>query len=132
ECPAVQRAGRGGAEAWNVRGSARSRNGAAPPSRLVELVRQPRTRPEAITTARALFEAAGLTVVVCADQAGRIIDRLVRPKYNAALRFLDEGLASAQDMDTTCRLGPRHARGPIQRVQRGGRRSPAARPRVLW
>jgi 3-hydroxyacyl-CoA dehydrogenase len=30
---------------------------------------------------------------------------VVRPKYNAALRLLDEGLATAKDMDVTCRLG---------------------------
>jgi 3-hydroxybutyryl-CoA dehydrogenase len=67
-----------------------------------------------------VFEAAGLVVVVCADQAGRIIDRLVRPKYNAALRFLDEGLATAKDMDTTCKLGLGYPDGPIERVERGG------------
>src|SRR5262249_4149339 len=42
------------------------------------------------------------------------------PKYNAALRFLDEGLATAKDMDTTCRLGLGYADGPIERVERGG------------
>ena len=59
-------------------------------------------------------------MVVCADQAGRIIDRLVRPKYNDALRLLDEGLASAADMDLTCRLGLGYRDGPIERVERGG------------
>ena len=67
-----------------------------------------------------MFEAAGFTVVVCSDQVGRIIDRLVRPKYNAALRFLDEGLATAKDMDLTCRLGLGYPDGPIERVERGG------------
>jgi hypothetical protein len=46
--------------------------------------------------------------------------RLVRPKYNAALRFLDEGLASQKDMDLTCRLGLGYADGAIERVIRGG------------
>ena len=68
----------------------------------------------------ALFKAAGFTVAVCADQAGRIVDRLVRPKYNAALRFLDEGLATQADMDLTCKLGLGYADGPIERVMRGG------------
>ncbi|HJN21881.1 MAG TPA: 3-hydroxyacyl-CoA dehydrogenase family protein, partial [Alphaproteobacteria bacterium] len=54
------------------------------------------------------------------DHAGRIIDRLVRPKYNDALRLLDEGLASAADMDLTCRLGLGYRDGPIERVARGG------------
>jgi 3-hydroxybutyryl-CoA dehydrogenase len=40
--------------------------------------------------------------------------------YNAALRFLDEGLASAAAMDTTCRLGLGYPDGPIERVVRGG------------
>jgi len=109
-----------GGEGSNVLGFARYRNGNDAPSTLVELVRQDRTSEEAIAAARAVFEAAGLKVVVCADQAGRIIDRLVRPKYNAALRFLDEGLATQGDMDLTCRLGLGYPDGPIERVVRGG------------
>ena len=52
--------------------------------------------------------------------ARRIVDRLVQPKYNAALRFLHEGLATAVDMDLTCRLGLGYPDGPIERVVRGG------------
>lgn len=104
----------------NVLGFARYRNGANAPSKLVELVRLSVTQPQAVEAAKAVFEAAGLTVVVCADQPGRILDRLLRPKYNAALRFLDEGLATAQDMDTTCKLGLGYPDGPIERVLRGG------------
>ena len=109
-----------GEEGSNAVGFARYRNGGDPPSNLVELVHQPRTSPAAIEAARAVLTQAGLTVALCADQAGRIIDRLVRPKYNAALRFLDEGLATASDMDLTCRLGLGYADGPIERVTRGG------------
>ncbi len=120
ECLGFHTGEAAGEEGSNVLGFARYRNGSDPPSPLVELVRQPNTRPEALAAARAVFEAAGLTVVVCTDQAGRIIDRLVRPKYNAALRLLDEGLASAKDMDTTCRLGLGYRDGPIERTERGG------------
>jgi 3-hydroxybutyryl-CoA dehydrogenase len=110
-----------GEEGSNVVGFARYRNGDDdPPSLLIELVRQPRTLESAIAAARAVFEGAGLAVVVCTDQAGRIIDRLVRPKYNAALRLLDEGLATAADLDKTCRLGLGYRDGPIERVTRGG------------
>src|SRR5690606_11782104 len=98
----------------------RYRNGDDPPSQLVELVRRPWTLDSAIAAARQVFEAAGLEVVVCADQPGRIIDRLVRPKYNAALRLLDEKLATQADMDLTCRLGLGYPDGPIERVKRGG------------
>jgi 3-hydroxybutyryl-CoA dehydrogenase len=109
-----------GDEGSNVVGFARYRNGDDAPSKLVELVHQPKTDPTAIAAARELFEVAGLDVVVCADQPGRIVDRLVRPKYNDALRFLDEGLASAADMDRTCCLGLGYPDGPIERVVRGG------------
>jgi 3-hydroxybutyryl-CoA dehydrogenase len=120
ECLGVHTGEQAGEEGSNVLGFARYRNGADPPSPLIELVRQPNSKPEAIAAARAVFEAADFTVVVCADQVGRIVDRLVRPKYNAALRFLDEGLATAKDMDTTCRLGLGYPDGPIERVERGG------------
>lgn len=120
ECLGVHTGERAGAEGSNVLGFARYRNGDDPPSQLIELVRQPNSRPEAVAAAKAVFEAAGFTVVVCADQVGRIVDRLVRPKYNAALRLLDEGLATAEDMDLTCRLGLGYPDGPIERVERGG------------
>ncbi len=111
---------REGDEGSNVLGFARYRNGDDAPSNLIELVRQPNTHDTAIAAARAVFEDAGFTVALCADQAGRIIDRLLRPKYNDALRMLDEGLASAADMDLTCRLGLGYPDGPIERVVRGG------------
>jgi 3-hydroxybutyryl-CoA dehydrogenase len=109
-----------GDEGSNILGFARYRNGDDPPSPLIELVVQPNSDPSAIEAARELFEGAGLEVAVCADQAGRIVDRLVRSVYNAALRFLDEGLASAAAMDATCRLGLGYPDGPIERVMRGG------------
>lgn len=120
ECLGVHTGEDGGREGSNVLGFARYRNGNDAPTNLIELVRQPASDPAAIETAIALFEAAGFAVVVCADQPGRIIDRLVRPKYNAALRFLDEGLASAEAMDMTCRMGLGYPDGPIERVERGG------------
>jgi 3-hydroxybutyryl-CoA dehydrogenase len=109
-----------GEEGGTVLGFARWRNGDDPPSALIELVVQKNSAPEAIAAARAVFEGAGLTVVLCTDQPGRILDRLLRPKYNAALRFLDEGLATQADMDLTCRLGLGYPDGPIERLLRGG------------
>jgi 3-hydroxybutyryl-CoA dehydrogenase len=120
ECLGVHTGEAAGEEGSNVLGFARYRNGSEAPSPLIELVRQPGSMPEAIAAAKAIFEDARFTVVVCADQAGRIVDRLVRPKYNDALRFLDEGLATAKDMDLTCRLGLGYRDGPIERVERGG------------
>jgi 3-hydroxybutyryl-CoA dehydrogenase len=120
ECLGVHTGERDGDEGFNTLGFARYRNGNDPPSRLIELVVQPNSEPAAIEAARSLFESAGFEVAVCADRAGRIVDALIRPVYNAALRFLDEGLATAPDMDATCRLGLGYPDGPIERVIRGG------------
>ena len=120
ECLGAHTGEEAGREGSNVLGFARYRNGDDPPSNLIELVLQPMSDEAAYAAAKAMFEAAGFTVVTCSDQAGRIIDRLVRPKYNAALTFLDQGLATAEDMDKTCRLGLGYPDGPIERVVRGG------------
>lgn len=104
----------------NVVGFARFRLGDDQPTKLVELVRKPYTSDQALSAARAAFEQAGLVVAVCQDFPGRILDRLLRPYYNAALRRLDEGLASANDMDMTLRLGLGYPDGPIALLNRSG------------
>ncbi|HJV79662.1 3-hydroxyacyl-CoA dehydrogenase family protein [Noviherbaspirillum sp.] len=120
ECLGVHTGESRGKEGSNVLGFNRFRLGDADPSNLVELVRQPNTPESAINAAKAVLEGAGLMVAVCFDFAGRIIDRLVRPYYNAALRRLDEGLATADDMDLTLRLGLGYPEGPIALLERTG------------
>ena len=120
ECLGAHTGEERGLEGSNVLGFARFRLGAAPPSDLVELVRQPRTAHTAIDAARGLFEERGMKVALCGDFAGRILDRLLRPYYNAALRRLDEGLASAADLDTTLKLGLGYPEGPIELLERTG------------
>lgn len=120
ECLGVHTGEARGQEGSVVLGFARFRLGDAAPSDLVELVRQPATPDAAVEAARAVLEGAGLQVSVCGDFAGRIVDRLVRPYWNAALRRLDEGLATAADMDTTVRLGLGYPEGPIELLERTG------------
>jgi 3-hydroxybutyryl-CoA dehydrogenase len=120
ECLGVYTGEARGEEGSNVLGFARFRLGDDPLTNLIELVRQPATPQSAIDAARAVFESAGLQVAVCKDMPGRIVDRLVRPYYNAALRRLDEGLATAVDMDTTLKLGLGYPQGPIELLERSG------------
>jgi 3-hydroxybutyryl-CoA dehydrogenase len=120
ECLGVHTGESRGLEGGNTLGFARFRLGAGEPSNLVELVRQPQTDGHAIDAAKQIFTAAGLQVAVCFDFAGRIIDRLVRPYFNAALRRLDEGLATADDLDTTLKLGLGYPEGPIALLERTG------------
>ena len=120
ECLGVYAGESRGTEGSNVLGFARFRLGEGEPTKLVELVRQPNTAPAALAAAKKLFEDAGLAVAVCNDFPGRIVDRLIRPYLNAALRRLDEGLATADDMDTTLKLGLGYPEGPIALLERTG------------
>jgi 3-hydroxybutyryl-CoA dehydrogenase len=104
----------------NVLGFARFRLGDAEPTALVELVRKPGTSDDALEAARAALAGAGLVVAVCQDFPGRILDRLLRPYYNAVLRRLDEGLATAADMDATLRMGLGYPKGPIELLRETG------------
>jgi 3-hydroxybutyryl-CoA dehydrogenase len=109
-----------GKEGSNVLGFSRFRLGDAEPAALVEVVRQPESADTAVAASKEIFLAAGLQVAVCGDFDGRIVDRLVRPYYNAALKRLDEGLATADDLDTTLRLGLGYPEGPISLLERTG------------
>ena len=101
-------------------GFARFRLGEAAPSQLIELVSLPHTEPAAVAAAQTAFESAGFKVARCADTPGRIVDRLLRPYFNAVLRRLDEGLASAEDMDRTLQLGLGYPEGPNALLARTG------------
>ena len=120
ECLGAHTGERRGNEGSNVLGFARFRLGLADPTDLVEVVRQPRSTDAALAGAKEIFEGAGLKVAVCGDFDGRIIDRLVRPYYNAALRRLDEGLATAEDLDMTLKLGLGYPVGPISLLESTG------------
>lgn len=120
ECLGLHTGEARGEEGSNVLGFARFRLGTAAPSDLVELVHQPRTPETAIAAGRKVFEEHRLQVAVCRDFPGRIVDRLVRPYYNAALTRLDEGLATAADLDTTLRLGLGYPEGPISLLEQTG------------
>jgi 3-hydroxybutyryl-CoA dehydrogenase len=120
ECLGVHTGESRGREGSNVVGFARFRLGRADPTPLVELVRQPASRESAIAAAKEAFEAAGFKVAVCGDFPGRIVDRLIRPYLNAALRRLDEKLASAEDLDKTLCLGLGYPEGPISLLERTG------------
>ena len=109
-----------GSDLRRIVGFARFRLGESAPTQLIELVSLPTTDPAAVEAARAAFEGAGFKVARCADTPGRIVDRLLRPYFNAVLRRLDEGLASAGDMDRTLKLGLGYPEGPNALLARTG------------
>jgi 3-hydroxybutyryl-CoA dehydrogenase len=120
ECLGVHTGETRGNEGSNVLGFARFRMGSAEPSNLIELVKQPQTTAASLAAGKALFESFGFKVAVCTDVAGRIVNRLIRPYLNAALRRLDERLASANDLDATLKMGLGYPEGPISLLERTG------------
>src|SRR5690606_20490355 len=81
---------------------------------LCELVRGRRTSTETLATARSFAESTGKTcVVVNRDVAGFVTTRLIAAFVMEAVRLYESGVASAEDIDTACRLGFGHAMGPL-------------------
>lgn len=120
ECLGVHTGEDLGEEGSNILGFARYQMGDDPPTKLIELVKQKNSSETSITLAKSIFESIGLVVAVCADTPGRIVDRLIRPYLNAVLRRLDDGLATAKDMDLTLKLGLGYPEGPLEMLKRTG------------
>lgn len=81
---------------------------------LCELVRGYKTSDETLATARSFAERTGKTcIVVNRDVAGFVTTRLISALANEAVRLLETGVATAEDIDTACKLGFGHAMGPL-------------------
>lgn len=86
-----------------------------PLMRLVELVRGYKTSDGTLAAARSYAEGVGKEVVVVnRDVAGFITTRLITALVVEAARLYESGVASAEDIDTACRLGFGHPMGPLQ------------------
>jgi len=86
-----------------------------PMMRLCELVRGYKTTDETLAAARTFAEGVGKTVIVVnRDVAGFVTTRLITALSMEAIRLLESGVASAEDIDVACRLGFGHAMGPLE------------------
>ena len=86
-----------------------------PMMQLCELVRGYKTSDETLARAREYAEGIGKTcVVVNRDVAGFVTTRLIAALAMEAARLVENGVASAEDVDIACRLGFGHAMGPLQ------------------
>jgi 3-hydroxybutyryl-CoA dehydrogenase len=88
---------------------------------LCELVRGQRTSDDTLARAQAFAESAGKTcVTVNRDVAGFVTTRLISALILEAIRLVETGVASAEDIDTACRLGFGHRMGPLATVDLTG------------
>jgi 3-hydroxybutyryl-CoA dehydrogenase len=84
-----------------------------PVMKLLELVRGLTTSEATVSFARAMGERLGKTTVVAKDRAGFIVNFLLVPYLNAAIRMFDEGVATREDIDAGIQLGLGHPMGPL-------------------
>jgi 3-hydroxybutyryl-CoA dehydrogenase len=85
-----------------------------PMMKLCELVRGYKTSDETLATVKAFAEGIGKTVVVVnRDIAGFVTTRLISALVVEAVKLVESGVVSAEDLDTACRLGFGHAMGPL-------------------
>jgi 3-hydroxybutyryl-CoA dehydrogenase len=85
-----------------------------PVSDLVEVVVGPRTDPALVDLARGWVTALGKTGITVRDAPGFASSRLGVAIALEAMRMLDEGVASAEDIDLAMVLGYRHPVGPLR------------------
>ncbi|HEU4426625.1 MAG TPA: 3-hydroxybutyryl-CoA dehydrogenase [Pilimelia sp.] len=86
----------------------------APIMPLVEVVRTIRTSPETVATARAVCASLRKTAVVCADRSGFIVNALLFPYLNDAVKMLEASYATADDIDYAMKLGCGYPMGPFE------------------
>jgi len=86
----------------------------APVMGLVEVVRTIRTSDEAVATARQVCAALGKYPVVCSDRAGFVVNALLFPYLNDAVKMLEASYATADDIDSAMKLGCGYPMGPFE------------------
>lgn len=85
-----------------------------PMMRLCELVRGFKTSDETLATARSFAEEIGKTcIVVNRDIAGFVTTRLIAALVVEAVKLVESGVVSAEDLDIACKLGFGHPMGPL-------------------
>lgn len=82
--------------------------------KLVELVRGLATSDETVARARDLCDAIGKTSIIVNESPGLTTSRMSALLGNEAMYMLQEGTASAEDIDTALRMGFNHPMGPLE------------------
>ena len=80
---------------------------------LLELVRTILTSDETLQTAQEFGKSLGKTTVVAKDTPGFIVNLLLVPYLLDAVRALENGVATKEDIDTAIKLGLHHPMGPL-------------------
>ncbi len=85
-----------------------------PMMKLVEVIPALQTAVETKDLALAMAKKIGKTAITCKDTPGFVVNRLFVPYIIDAVRLLEEGVASAEDIDTAMKLGCNMPMGPLE------------------
>lgn len=82
--------------------------------KLVEIVTTVRTDDAVVEQCRAFVDAIGKVGVLCGDRAGFIVNTLLFPYLNDAVKMLESHYATAEEIDTAMKLGAAYPMGPFE------------------
>jgi len=82
--------------------------------KLVEIIPAFDTAPATVETAMRLVTEAGKTAIPVKDVAGFAVNRMFLIFLQEAVRLVEDGVATPEDIDTACRLGLGHPMGPFE------------------
>jgi 3-hydroxybutyryl-CoA dehydrogenase len=86
----------------------------APVMKLVEIVTTVKTADDVVATAGAVCESLGKRAVHCGDRSGFIVNALLFPYLNDAVKMLEAHYATAEDIDAAMKVGCRYPMGPFE------------------
>ncbi len=84
-----------------------------PVMKLVEIIKAQATSDETFTVIKGLSEKLGKTPITVNEAPGFAVNRILVPMINEAIFVLQEGIASAEDIDKGMVLGANHPIGPL-------------------
>jgi 3-hydroxybutyryl-CoA dehydrogenase len=87
---------------------------------VLEVVRTTRTAEHATSAVLAALAADGLLVLACKDRPGHLVDTLLLAHLGDAVRMVDDGYATREDVDTAMRLGCGYPAGPWEMLEAVG------------
>lgn len=85
----------------------------APVMNLVEVVKNEKTKESTVEFVLNLCKLINKVAIVVKEAPGFIVNRLLIPMINDAISMLENGIASAQDIDSAMKLGANHVIGPL-------------------
>jgi 3-hydroxybutyryl-CoA dehydrogenase len=104
----------------------------APVMKLVEVVRTVKTADDVVATVHAVCAKLGKVAVDCGDRAGFIVNALLFPYLNDAVKMLEAHYATSDDIDTAMKRGCGYPMGPFELLDVVGLDVSLAIQRVLY